>query len=200
MNLSELQRIMARLVTEPVLRERFLDDPASAASTLGWDAEPARALATIPASRLRHYGDALVNKRCRETARSLPMTCRALGCTRFRELFRDHAAGSTTRGVRRHRDDAIAFAEGLRSHRADVTKAPSWVADLAAYEAASLRAGDPRHKIVLVRLGHWPQDLVHAALSGIAAATVPRRCTFIAWIRLRKMGPPRQFPLAIPRL
>ena len=37
------------------------------------------------------------------------------GDSRFRALFRDHRPRSTPRGPERHRDDAIAFAEKLRS-------------------------------------------------------------------------------------
>ena len=58
MNLPELQRILARIVTEPDLRERFLDDPEGSPTPRdGTPIWPA-ALATIPAHQLRHYGDA----------------------------------------------------------------------------------------------------------------------------------------------
>ena len=142
MNLAELQCLLARLVTEPDLRERFLDDPAQVAQTQGWDTEPARMLSMIPASGLRHYGDALVSKRCREAARCLPLTHRALGDALFRKLFGAHAAGTTIQGPLRHRDDAVAFAEALGGG-ADLPDALSWVMDLAAYEATPLRCAEP---------------------------------------------------------
>ena len=110
MSLPELQRMLARIVTAPDLREHFLDDPAGVADSQGWDARLAGVLATVPPHRLRHYGESLVNKRCREAARCLPLTFQALGTRRFRSLFREHAVASTTRGPARHRDDAIAFA------------------------------------------------------------------------------------------
>ena len=110
MTLAALQQIVARLVTEPALRDRFLDDPAKTAGSQGWGAELARAVSTISPAGLRHYGDALLNKRGCAAARCLPLTCRALGQSRFRVLFRAWAAGTTTQGPRRHRDDAIAFA------------------------------------------------------------------------------------------
>ncbi len=72
MNLPELQRILARLVTSPDLRERFLRDPEGVGDSLGWDIGLTRNLATIPAHRLRHYGESLINKRCREASRWLP--------------------------------------------------------------------------------------------------------------------------------
>ena len=110
MSLPELQRMLARLVTASDLREGFLDDPEGVAESQGWDAQLAGVLATVPPHQLRHYGESLVNKRCREAARCLPLTFKALGDSRFRTLFREYAGESTTRGPARHRDDAISFA------------------------------------------------------------------------------------------
>jgi hypothetical protein len=198
LSLLDLQRILARIVTEPDLRERFLNDPQQVAGSQAWATDPACALATVPPDRLRHYGESLIKKRCREATRCLPLTLMVLGHARFRTLFHQYARTSTTRGPARHRDDAIAFADRLRSDRSDVPEYPVWLADLAAYEAASLRAGDPKRRLVLLRLGHSPQDLVTAALSQNAAATLPIRVSLIAWIRLTRTGPSRQFRLVIP--
>jgi hypothetical protein len=187
-NLPAFQQILARLVTEPDLRDRFLDDPVKAADTQGWDAELARALSTISGSGLRHYGDALLNKRAREAARCLPLTCRALGYARFCALFRDHAAGTTTQGPRRHRDDAMAFAAALRRGLSDVSTAPPWVMDLAAYEATWLRCAGPERCMLILRLGSNPRDLVKAAIAAKPIGEVPRRCAVIVWFRFTKSG------------
>jgi hypothetical protein len=197
MSLRDLQRILARIVTEPDLREQFLDDPAGVAGSQGWETELARGLATVPPDRLRHYGESLINKRCREAARCLPLTLKALGRPRFRALFHEYARVTTTRGPARHRDDAIAFAALLRSKGSDPPQHPVWLADLATYEAALLRAGDPQRRMTLLRLGHAPRDLVKAALARDRAAIVSRGFSLIVWIRLARIGPTRQFRLVL---
>jgi hypothetical protein len=199
MSLADLQRILARLVTEPDLREHFLDDPEGVAGSEGWGTELASLLAAVPKDRLRHYGESLISKRCREAARCLPLTLKVLGPLRFRTLFHEHARMSTTRGPARHRDDAIAFADRLRSAFSEGPEHPPWLADLAAYEAAALRAGDPKRRMILLCLGHAPRDLVRAAVAGDSTAIVPRRVALIVWIRWTRIGTARQFRLVIPR-
>jgi hypothetical protein len=199
MSLPELQRMLARLVTASDLREGFLGDPEGVAESLGWDAQLAGVLATLPPHQLRHYAESLVNKRCREAARCLPLTFKALGESRFRNRFREYAGESATRGTARHRGDAISFAHVLRSERPEASRNPAWLADLAAYEAALLRALDPRRWIVVLTLGHSPRDLAKAAHSGDSAVIVPRCSSFLVWIRLTRHGPCRLFRLSIPR-
>ena len=199
MNLPALQQILARLVTEPDLRDRFLDDPAKAAATERWDTEMVRAISTISTSGLRHYGDALLNKRAREAGRCLPLTCRAPGYSRFHELFRAYAAGTTTHGPKRHRDDAIAFAGALLRGPSDASKAPPWVTDLAAYEAASLRCAGAMRCVLILRLGYNPRDLAKAAIPAMPFGDVPRCCALIVWFRFTKSGRLHRICLASSR-
>ncbi len=199
MNLDALQQILARLVTEPDLRDRFLDDPAKAAATEGWDTDLARAVSTISTSGLRQYGDALLNKRAREAARCLPLTGRALGCSRFAALFREYAAGTTTQGPRRHRDDAIAFAGALHRGARDGSEAPPWVKNLALYEAASLRCAKPTRCVLIVRLGYHPRDLANAAIAAQPVGEVPGCFALAVWFRLTRSGRLRRLCLASSR-
>ena len=110
--------------------------------------EAIRAVMAIPPRQLRHYAEALVNKRCRAVGKCLPTTLRMLGTDRFRERFRVHAAETWPTGPARHRDDAIAFAEKIR--RAPGPGWPDGVIDIAAYESAALQARDPTRRIVAV--------------------------------------------------
>ncbi len=199
MSLSELQRMLARIATASTLREQFLDDPEGVAVSEGWDTHLACLLATVPRDRLRQYGESLVNKRCHEAARCLPLTFKALGALRFHTLFREYAGESTTRGPARHRDDAISFARVLRGERTYVKDDPAWLADLAAYEAASLRAADPRRRIVFLHLRRSPREISEAARSGDSTVVVQRRSSLIVWIRPTRGGPSRQCCLTISR-
>ena len=50
MNLPEFQRILARIVTSPDLRERFLGDPEGVGDSLGWDIGLTRSTGDDPRS------------------------------------------------------------------------------------------------------------------------------------------------------
>jgi hypothetical protein len=118
------------------------------------------------------------------------MTFRAIGPNRFAALFRRHALGYVPSGIKKHRDDAVAFA-GLVALEPD----PPWLADLARLEAASLVAHDPSRRWTLLRLRHHPLDLVRAAIEG----TEPRpRWAMVAWFRAGRRGRLRRIILARP--
>jgi len=126
----------------------------------------------------------------------LPATLRMLGSDWFRERFRIHAAETWPTGPARHRDDAIAFADKIRKN-----PEPEWtdeLIDLAAYEAARLRARDPARRIVAILLRYAPEDLIRAATPGQAGAGLSRRPTLAVWIRLRTGGPSKAIRFSMP--
>jgi hypothetical protein len=206
MSLRTLQCHLARLVTDPDVRTRFLADPAEAARTERWDPDLARALATIAPDSLRHYGESLLRKRCHEAARCLPLTYRALGSVRFRDWLLGQMAWLTTCGSLGQREGAVAFARALlRSRTAMVPKTPVWIASLAAYEAAPLCFRDPRRCFSILRIGYHPRDLVNAALAVSPVTEIPVQPCLVLWFRLRRCGKAGNalsmilIPLMIPR-
>jgi hypothetical protein len=198
MALADIQQLMTRLVTDPGLRARFLSDPQEVKASQGWSEDAIHVLAAVPARQLRHYGEALVHKRCRAVASCLRLTHRVLGADRFARLFRAHAAGFWPRGPGRHRDDAIAFVERIREVMAEESSVPAWAADIAAYEAAALRARDPRRRWVVLWARYRWEDLVGASRSGEIGCNLARRPPLNVWFRSSRTAPLRGFRLSFP--
>ena len=195
MALDDVQRVLTRLLTDPAFRERFLADPEATARAEGLAPADARALAGVPAAQVRRAGAGLANKRRRGAAGCLPMTRRALGEPRFADRFRAYAPTYQPTGPKRHRDDAVAFAAWLKAAPDGL---PAWVVDLAAFEAAALRARAPGRRCVSVRLRHAPADLAAAAMAEGPTPEPPFRPTRVVWLRLTRTGRLRSFAFWSP--
>jgi hypothetical protein len=192
MGLTETQRLLARLSTDASLRARFADDPSTVAAEFGLSTVEARALAALPLDQLDDFAGSLIRKRRGEVESLLPSTARALGGARFATLFRRHARDYLPIGIKKHRDDAVAFAAFLGREVSD----PPWLADLARWEAGALLAFDPSRRWTFLRLNHRPVDLVRAAAE---PGSPPRpRPTLVAWFRLSRTGRLRRVILAGP--
>lgn len=142
MGLEAQQRLLSRLYVDAALRARFRDDARGLAVAEGLAPEEAARLAD-PAlvDQVEGFARSLVAKRAGEVADLLPLTRRALGA-KYRSAFAAFAAGFVPRGVKKHRDDALAFAVHLATPPAELG-APPWLPDLARWEAAWLEAADP---------------------------------------------------------
>ncbi len=125
MELADAQGLMVRLLTDPAELDRFLAVESGTGSHAGFEG--------LDPSAVSRFAASLLSKRRGEVAKLLPRTAKALGRPRFLDLFREHAAQAPTEGTKRHRDDAIAFAEFLTS--AGVSR---WISDLARLEAFPL--------------------------------------------------------------
>ena len=192
MGLAETQRLLARLYTDAPLRARFAADPAAVAAEFGLVPEEAASLASMPLGPLDDFAASLVRKRRGEVESLLPLASKVLGPARFAELFRRHALGHVPLGIKKHRDDAIAFAESLTRGGID----PPWLLDLARLEAGSLLAHDPARRRLVLRLGHHPLDLARAATGG--GPTPKPRPTLIVWFRPWSKGQLRRVVLTRP--
>ena len=192
MGLAESQRLLARLYTDAALRDRFAADPAGVADEFGLTSDEAKSLALLPIDQLDDFAGSLIRKRRGEVESLLPMTFRALEAPRFASLFRRFAQGYVPIGIKKHRDDAVAFAEFLAREVTD----PPWLGDLARFEAASMMAHDPARRWTLLRLRHHPLDLARMAID----RTIPprTRSTWIVWYRLAASGRLRRMMLSWP--
>jgi hypothetical protein len=190
MGLAEAQRLLARLSTDAPLRARFRANPAAVAGEFGLTPDEARTLSALPIAQLDDFAASLIGKRRGEVEMLLPMTFRAIGPARFASLFRRHASAYVPSGIKKHRDDAIAFA-GLLAREPD----PPWLADLARLEASSLIVQDPSRRWTAIRLRHHPADLARAAIEG---GEPGRRWTIVAWFRVGHGGFLRRVILARP--
>jgi hypothetical protein len=194
MGLMEVQRVLARLYTEDELRERFFADPAAVGKTLGLDIEETRRVAELSAGEVRGFARSLRRKRLGEVAKLLPMTRRALGALFDRLFFRyaGTADRSVPRGIRKHREDAAAFASFLAAEASAGGVPPAWAADLARYEAAGLKASEPGRTCLVC----WYRYPV-ARLAGSSPAPGP---TVGLWVRLFPLGRLWHVTLSLPWL
>ncbi len=181
MGLAESQRLLARLSTDAPLRVRFAADPAAVLAEFGLSAEEAATFAALPLDQLDDFAGSLIAKRRGEVESLLPLTFKAIGPSRFSALFRRHAASFVPVGIKKHRDDAVAFAAFLGRAAID----PPWHAEVARVEAAALLAHDPARRWRFLRLRHHPQELARSATS---RETPRSRPTLIVWFRLGRQG------------
>ena len=105
MHLSEA---VARLLSEPSLRESFRTDRSAVARHFDLSPEHEKTFLSIDESQLAVQAEALIKKRFHEIAKLLPHSVAALG-VRAEDLFEEYANDYWPRGHRRHLDDAVHF-------------------------------------------------------------------------------------------
>jgi hypothetical protein len=170
MGLADVQRVLARLYTDGALRERFFADPEATGATLGLSADEARLLAHLPARETRFYARSLQRKRRDQVAAVLPLTRRALNGA-FEALFADYAETPSPSGPKKGRADAIAFAAFLARPPDAAPLVPSWVRELACYEAAWLQSTDPAFRCRVHCFRYPVGRIAHTLSLGGTAAT-----------------------------
>jgi hypothetical protein len=184
MGLIEYQTALARLYTDNTLRERFRGDPAAVGPELNLTAEETLLAASLPENQVRCFAVSLVNKRCREVEKLLPLTSLAL-CECFFSLFSRYACCPIPEGVHKHFGDAVAFASFLQARE----EVDLWVRDLARYESARLEVAMPGNSPSRVLLRSFRYSVSHAARLFRESASLnglPKRWTLGVWIRLRQ--------------
>jgi hypothetical protein len=184
MALTEVQRALARLYVDGDLRMRFFAAPGSLGAELHLEPSEIDSLASL-AEEVEWYARSLLHKRAEEVARLLPRTRDALDRA-FRPLFFRYAESRPIDPARRHAGDAIRFAPFLAS--ADAGRGeppvPSWIGDLARYEAGWLRAESLARGVLAVRLRHRVQP----ARTGDAEREPPVGGSLALWLRLTPAG------------
>jgi hypothetical protein len=197
MGLAQSQRLQARLYTDAALRERFLADPRGVGASFGVEPEDAEQLSRLAVEQVERLARSLLHKRRGAAVKLLPRAHRALGEARFAALFLRHAAGYVPSGVRKHGDDAVAFADFVARAVRGGEVQPAWVADLIRYEAAWLVTRDPDRRWTACRLRHSVGDLVRATFRG-ECAPGPRP-TLALWFRPSRSGRLWYLSLSMPR-
>jgi hypothetical protein len=190
MGLAESQKFLARLSTDAALRDRFLDDPVRVAAEFDLSPADAREFEALMPGSIVGFAGSLIRKRRGEVASLLPTTVRALGLERFARLFRQHAQNHVPAGIKKHRDDAIAWADFVAREVND----PPWIGDLARLEARAMLAYDPARRWTWVRLRYHPSDLAQAS----AETPILSRPSLVAWLRIMPKGRLRRIILARP--
>lgn len=142
MGLAQTQQVLAQLYTNTEFRERFFANPQAVAVELGLSGDEVQQLAQLSAQDLNIFANSLKWKRLGEIRELLPRTAKVLG-KNFNTLFWRYAETHLLTGIKKHRDDAIAFANFIAKVAHDEDLEPVWVADLVRYEKTWLLAYEP---------------------------------------------------------
>ena len=183
MGLAEQQRLLAQLWTDSTLRGQFLRDPAGVAAMFDLDTAEAEALSSLGAGPLGEFAETLFRKRRNEVEKLLPATCRVLGPARLRLLFHRHANCYFPEGVKRHRNDALAFAAFLERKGRSGLAEPRWLLDLLHLESDALAATDPAFHLSVWISRYHPADLLALASRAEGSPDPPIRPTLIFRVR-----------------
>lgn len=179
MGLAARQQMLARLFTDAPLREQMLSDPERMRSAFDLDAEEVVQLV----GECDRFAISLIHKRRGEVEKLLPLSRRAMGKHHFTTCFSTFARQSVPHGAKKHRADAIAFADFLR--RSSSIKM-AWIVDLLRYEAAMLAADTPKLHLTIRVFRYALADLVDAALE--QATSPPRRWSVGIWLKVAPGG------------
>lgn len=174
MGLAQTQQVLAQLYTNTNFRERFFANPEAVGTEFELSDDEAQQLAQS-AQQINIFANSLKWKRLGEVRELLPRTAKVLGKD-FTALFWQYAETYLPQGIKKHREDAIAFANFIEK------SAENLVADLVRYEKTWLLAyeGDRYFQIC------WFRYAVHrdckAQLAIAICFRLPQReLQHIAW-------------------
>ncbi|BBD67325.1 hypothetical protein NIES4072_53810 [Nostoc commune NIES-4072] len=177
MGLAQTQEVLAQLYTNTDLRERFFANPETVGAELGLSCDEAQKLAQLSAKEVNIFANSLKWKRLGEVRQLLPRTARALG-KNFTALFWRYAQTHVPKGIKKHKEDAIAFANFIFKVAQEENLDPFWISDLVRYEKTWLLAYEPTSRLIVCWFG-YPV--------GIASAEgMKRQPTIAIWFRFSK--------------
>src|SRR5436190_8268533 len=141
MGLADVQSVLAQLYTNTTLRNHFLSDPRGVGQQLGLGAAEIEQIAQLSAQQVTGFAHSLHNKRLGEVHKLLPLSYKVLG-KRFTALFRQYADTYIPSGIKKHRNDAIAFVTFAEHIAHEKGIEPEWVTEVMRYEKFCLQASE----------------------------------------------------------
>jgi len=199
MELSEIEKILARLSTDESLRKRFVREPVALARELGLSAAESRQLKREAASRFDSFAKSTRERRFVEIGKLLPLTHRVLG-SRFDSHLNRFLAAHEPGGIERLFGDALDFADYLERKLREERVGSGWTLELLRYERARVRAADPNRRLVVAAFRHDIRRLVRSVARKEDRPEIVRRATVATWWRTRHHAPVRYAVFAAPKL
>jgi hypothetical protein len=193
MGLAQTQQVLAQLYTNTELRERFSANPQVVGAELGLSLEEAQQLAKLSVREVNVFANSLKWKRLGEVRELLPRTAKVLG-KNFTTLFWRYADTYLPTGIKKHRQDAIAFANFIIKVVPAENIELAWVSDLVRYEKTWLLAYQ-NHSRLNVRWFRYPIDKLASpeALHGVMMQP-----TIAVWWRLSVRASLQHFIISLP--
>ena len=187
MGLADVQRVLAQLYTNTTLRERFLTNPQSVGQELGLEAAEIEQIVQLSEKQVTRFAQSLHNKRLGEVYKLLPLSHKVLG-KRFATLFRQYADTSIPSGIKKHRNDAIAFVTFVERITHEKGIEPEWITEVMRYEKSRLLASEPTRYLVVCKFRYSITKLLQSVTRGDEIPLLVKRPSFVLWWRLRSGG------------
>jgi hypothetical protein len=172
-SLLEQQKTLARLLTDPLFRERFLADPNLNGQSLGLSKAETDELVRVADRDLPMFAESLVWKRLKEVEKLLPLTGRIAG-EGFRRLFFEFAPTFNSQAIRKHKEDAVHFCRFIEERHRDGP-----LGDAARFERTRLTFFNEERRLAFCRSLY---DLSTPARDN-AGSTRKGRTAVAVWIR-----------------
>jgi hypothetical protein len=190
MSLLQIQVLLARLYTDPVLQQRFFEAPEVVGKEFGLTPEEVRQIQEISAKDTRFFAHSLVHKRLGQVQKLLSGTARVMSCA-FNRAFHDFAPTFVPSGTRKHHLDALNFAVFLQKQVLNKTTTgknwPPWLGELLQLETSWIRAyfAETRWRMKLFRYPVWRllKELEHDTQPELSP-----QWTLLVWWRLSRGG------------
>jgi len=181
MGLAQTQQLLAQLYTNTELRQRFFANPQTVGAELGLSEAQTQKLAQLSAQQVNIFANSLKWKRLGEVRELLPRTARVLG-KNFNDLFWRYAETHLPQGIKKHRQDAIAFASFITKVAPQEGIEPIWLGDLVRYEQTWLLAEELNHGFQVCWF-RYPIDKL------FTAQKIHPQPTIAIWWRFRVRSP-----------
>ena len=190
MELTAIQAVLARLYTDRAYRRRFLRDPAGEAEAHGLDAYLAQQLAELAKNDGMHFARSLIRKRFGQVKKMLPFTHRLMGKA-FWDAFWKFAGHTNPKGVKRHLEDALDFADHLCCAFVDQSPEPAWLVEVLNHEHTWLQAQRSRR---FIRIKFFRHDMFTMRNTPPGQPVVySGRPNLVVWMKLRPEDEPSEF-------
>ncbi|HLO85317.1 MAG TPA: hypothetical protein VK203_09935 [Nostocaceae cyanobacterium] len=153
MGLREIQQVLAQIYTNTELRKRFFANPQVVGLELGLSLDEVEYLTQLSQKDVNTFANSLKWKRLGEVREMLPRTAKVLGKD-FNTLFWQYAETYLPTGIKKHRDDTIAFSNFIL--KTANLKLP-WIKDLLIFEQTWLLSYTPARCLYI----RWFRYSVH---------------------------------------
>jgi hypothetical protein len=186
MSLQHVQSLLARLYTDSSLRDAFFANPLEVGKANGLSEEECLQLQALPIHHTQFFAHSLVHKRQGQVKKHLPSSAQVMGAS-FDRAFHAFAETYVPKGVRKHKEDSLAFAGFLASWLQDnpppnASHWPTWLPELIRYEADCIDVMHPSFKWK-VALYKYPVRRIARALFEQSDIPDKSKWTSIIWWR-----------------
>lgn len=183
MSLKSVQNLLAQIYTNSQMRQDFLKNPEQIGKTFGLNAEEIKQLSQISSSQVHVFANSLKNKRLAEVREVLPFTYQVLG-KEFNKLFWQYAETYLPAGIKKHRDDAVAFALFLENLTQTQEIEPVWLADVIKYERCRLQASNINQKLIVSQFSYSIEPLIRSLQNQEKEPVLISQPSILIWFRL----------------